>query len=278
MKNVVFFLIPMLFVSCNKDGNKTPCESKSALTLCVYSQRTWECMNMPRPAGSYNYPICPEMEEWKDLKTSDERLEACQVPPCVLEKMSTQAVVQAIWEWPSGFGEFLHRDLYLADLESREKLHNAYIELQKRKDAGTALFERLILVDPLAPQTVFPLSQALEVLTSKTIYLSQLSNNQKRVIIEVALKNDDLRQEYSPPFSKSYRSTTSLLMGRTLVSIGYAPFVQAIKENEELKYFVEGWRPHPYNGTITTYTYSDYYYGNIPQQITLFARQFLHKQ
>jgi len=53
---------------------------------------------MERPSDSYNYPVYPGMKEWGNFKTNKEMLEACQVPAKTLKKMSTQAVIQALWE------------------------------------------------------------------------------------------------------------------------------------------------------------------------------------
>ena len=58
-------------------------------------------MGMDRPADSYNYPAYPGMDEWATFKTSDEMTAIQQVPDCLLSKMSTQAVIQAIWELPT---------------------------------------------------------------------------------------------------------------------------------------------------------------------------------
>jgi len=64
-----FFLILAFFVACSggADVQDPPCDFINASSLCEWSQPTWECMNMSRPDDSYNYPLCPDMEEWKSL-------------------------------------------------------------------------------------------------------------------------------------------------------------------------------------------------------------------
>jgi hypothetical protein len=97
---------------------------------------------MPRPDDSYNYPVYPGMPEWSEFKTTEEMVAAIQVPENILKKMSTQAVIQAIWEYPLWF-DVLCRLQYQLDFDGEFSNNNAYKELIKRADAGTSLLERL---------------------------------------------------------------------------------------------------------------------------------------
>jgi hypothetical protein len=194
-----------------------------------------ESMNMARPADSWNYPVYPGMAEWSQFKTVQEMIDACQVPEKILKNMSTQAVIQAIWEYPFLI-EPLHRFTYQADFDGTFLTNNAYKELTKRADAGKSLLNRLVLVKHFIPEAI-DMPYALELLSSQTVFLSQLNDKEKKTIIEISLKNDSLRQ-HEAEFSNILRGVTSLLMGRTMLNAGYLPFIEEADNNEQLETFL----------------------------------------
>jgi hypothetical protein len=191
-----------------------------------------ESMNMARPADSYNYPVYPGTSEWGKFQTGEEMRNACQVPVDLLKKMSTQAVIQAIWEYPLLL-EILHREEYNLDFESISVYNNAYKELCERTDAGNAILQRSLLINPLES---LGLSNILEILMSQQPLLSMLDEQAKKTLVEHTLKNDELRQRFG---KKMYRATSWLLIARTMVNAGYIPFVEKVNRDEEMKSFIE---------------------------------------
>jgi hypothetical protein len=220
------------------------------------------CMNMPRPTDSYNYPIYPGTKEWADLKTGQEMLDACQIPVTILKKMTTQAVIQAIWEHPLLL-EVLNRYQYQMDFESIFFQNNAYKELSERTDAGVSLLNRLELCDYLIPNAEKE-PKVLEILMSQTLFLSQLNQDELKTLIEITLKNDELRQEDASLTNDSFRATAWLLIGRILFVAGYEPIIAEMENNEQIRLFL--WSD--------TYCYLDAVYGNIPQIIIDYARNY----
>jgi hypothetical protein len=175
------------------------------------------------------------MPEWSQFKTVQEMIDACQIPEKRLKKMSTQAVIQAIWEYPF-FINALHRATYQRDFESTFLTNNAYKALTKRADAGKSLLKRLELVKLIPePEARYMLS-ALELLMSQTVFLSQLNDKEKKTIIEITLKNDSVRQQVTTV--NIFRGVTVLLMGKTMLNAGYLPFIEEMDNNEQLKTFL----------------------------------------
>jgi len=273
MKNVYIFICTIL-VACNSND-----EQKTDSQYETFIQPRLECMNMPRPSDSYNYPIYPGTKEWATLTTGQQMLDACQVPTNILKNMSTQAVIQAIWEHPLLFEVFTLGYGYQAVFESMFSQNNAYMELSKRQDAGVALLARLNMVNPLT-QDVIPEFRALELLISQTPFPVQLNNDQKKEVIDITFKNDNLLQNDAElPDSSlnktTYRAISWLLIGRTLVAADYTPFVTAVNENNQLKYFLDGWTPQQNDIGHTGYIYMEEVYGDIPQSIISFGKDFL---
>jgi hypothetical protein len=266
-KYIIF--IYLIAVACNSINDQ---KEKSQYEALIFNKL--KCMNMPRPSDSYNYPIYPGTKEWENLSTSEEMSNACQIPTNILENMSTQAVIQAIWEYPLLFLVF-QRYVLQTDFEALFSQNNAYIELSKRKDAGIALFNRLVLADPLTKGATQE-SQVLELLISQTVFLSQLNNDQKKKIVEITLTNDNLRQNDVELVNSSGRATAWLLIGRTMIAADYAPFVKSVNENNQLKYFIDSKVPNPnVNFGYTGYVYMKEVYGDIPQLIINCGKDFL---
>ena len=279
MKNLYNIILSfMVLGACNiNDEQKTDSQYEA------FIQPRLECMNMPRPSDSYNYSVYPGTKEWAALKTGQQMLDACQIPTNILEKMSTQAVIQAIWEHPLLFEVFTTGFGYQAAFESMFFQNNAYIELVKRKDAGIALFDRLKLVNPVT-QDLLPESRALELLISQTPFLVQLTDNEKKEVIDITFKNDDLLQNNSELPDNSlnktdFRIISWLLIGRTLVVADYMPFITTVNESNQLKYFLDGWTPQQNGDTErTAYVYMESVYGDIPQGIISFGKDFLNEK
>jgi hypothetical protein len=256
-KHTVSVLIISLFASCEKrDGTDSDIYENLIRTKI-------EIMNMERPKDSYNYPVYPGMEEWAKLSTGEELTEACQIPENVLKTMSTQAVIQALWEHPL-LVEIFHRHQYQLDFESAFPQNNAYRELCTRNDVGISLLERMKAVNPLISVSGFEF-ELLEMLAVQDVFLSQLDVNGKVTLIETALEKDGLRQKNAGFADRPERAVTWLLLGKTILNAGYGPFVTEVNGHEALLLFL----------TSDSYVYLEQVYGNIPQIITEYAVEFI---
>jgi hypothetical protein len=224
-----------------------------------------EIMNMERPEDAYNYPVYPGTDAWAELHTGEEMLKACQVPEKVLKNMSTQGVIQALWEYPLLIDAF-HRHQYQLDFKSMFSQNNAYKALCKRKDAGTSLLERIMAVNPLyaEPQSRFKF-ELLEMLAAQDIFLSQLDRKSKVLLVKTVLEKDNCRQNANFDDRMEERVITWLLAGKVMLNANYAPFVSEVNGNEALALFF----------TSDSYTYMDFVYGNIPQIIAKHANRFI---
>ena len=239
MKNLsYFFVICFIFTSCNKGKEPIFQEEPCPYIEDERIQPLLDCMNMPRPEDSYCYP-CQEATSYREeccyCQAEDDAY--FQIPISILEKMSTQAVIQALWEHPK-FTYMIDWWSYQWALEKEFSNNNAYTELMKRPDAAVTLLERLVLVDCLRTKLV----SALEIIMAQPIFLSQLNDEDKRRIVEITLQKIDFYNDYFNCDDCVFCYTNFILLGRTMLSAGYAPFIEAVNDDEELKYFLEGWK------------------------------------
>ena len=262
MKKLSYLIIICLFaVACSsREAEQTPGQEEEQeenvqISLEVSIVPEWDGK---RPADSYNYPVVPGMDEWANFQTTEEMLDACQVPKDVLEQMSTQAVVQAILDIPflldlfAGWSYQFHFEIMFTDLV-HPKANNAYIELSKRNDAGKALLDRLLLTDPLPHRSLHFESQMVELLLSQTNFLSQVKEHADD-IVRLALRNDELRRKdkmWDTTDGKTLQRTASenitpMMIGRTMFIAEYAPFLEAANSNILIKIFIDGKYPRGY--------------------------------
>ena len=230
----------------------------------AYIQDLLECMNMPRPADSYNYPVYPCMEEWKSFRTGQEMEDACQVHVCALDKLSTQALIQAIWESPFIMTMYAHDDQRVVPL-SFLRNNNAGVELLKRSDAGKGLYERLIQMsvsrENIRSRAIFDF---LCIFISHEVFLSQLSTDEMKTLIITMLNNVWLQDDTD---FFLLRPSTAFLTARILLSANYAPFVDAVNNNDDLKSFLY---------SSSGYIHAVWGVGNdITQYIIEFGKQFI---
>ena len=191
--------------------------------------------NMSRPIDSYNYPTL----DWSTFHSAAERHAACQIPQNRLDNMSTQAVIQALWEYPFSPRSWLFgRYEFQFDFDTW-LIVNAYIELTKRADAGVALLERIRCTPPVSG--IKDNSELFELIISKQVFLSQLSDKEKKQAIIITWMNNEIRQEaqWKGYRDNSYRAITWLLIARILVAVDYAPFMEEKEQNNALRLFLD---------------------------------------
>lgn len=237
------FLICLLVVSCSHNKEvEVDCDcncNKDAKANALYEELIKDkltCMNMPRPECSYNYPVLPGMDAWAKFTTTQAMIDACQVPEAVLKCQSTQALMEALWEYPFFFEITFRHNHYQQDFETNYLTNKAYNVFINRKDAAQSIFTRLLLVDPLGMAKIG--GYGLELFMSQPLFLQQLSKDDKRKLVTLCFKNDSLRFIDDGSISYARREITWMLIGRTLVTANYKPFVDLVNSNSQLKQFL----------------------------------------
>ena len=104
------------------------------LVACILNAQTATDKKM-----TWDYPLKPGMEEWNQLRTEQERINAVQVPEDILEKLTSEEVVRLIITFPL-FGDFrafstLQNDGFSVML----RRFNIFGHLLSLKDVGKSL-------------------------------------------------------------------------------------------------------------------------------------------
>lgn len=221
LKLSLFVCILLSCFSCSKDSD----EWDEDLT---YFERATKCMNMPRPADSYDYPVYPGMAEWALFTSTQEMIDACLISPEMLKNMSTQAVIQAIWEYPFFWEILIRPDHSQMDFETVISQTNAYLELVTRSDAGECLLERYEYLLAVPYSAILPMS--FEILFSQSVFLSQLNMQEKKYIVKEAFEKDRQRQNNKYFANDVSREISWLFIGRAMQSANYEQFMEEVKK------------------------------------------------
>jgi hypothetical protein len=271
IKCILFISIVFTLFTCNEQNEKADMqeenqdsqELRDAYAL-IRDSAILKCINMPLPDDTYDYPVLPGTQKWESFTTGEQMVEALQIPATVTKKLSTQALIQTIWEYPLLLDVF-HRNQYQMDFESIFLKNNAYLELSKRTDAGAAILQRIVVVDPLVPEARF-LPRILELLIAQPIFLSQLNSDEKKLLIQTLLEKEKLRADNPELANGSIGyEVVWLSVGRTLFEANYQPFVEAVNGSETLKLFLQD----------KTYVYIKEVYLDITQRISVYAKEYL---
>ena len=225
-------LFSLLSLSCDRDD----------FPYDIYTMPDYipilESMNMPRPRGSYNYPIIPDMESWKEFQSRQEMEDACQVPFKILKKQSTQAVIQALWEYPLVY-DFFAWNSYQKGYEFVYSPLNAYQELLKRSDAAACFLDRYMLVSEM--QKGYAVAHhILEMHLAQEHFINQLSSDDRRKVVDRCLKIMRLRRMNPDYYDFPIELNISYyLIGRIMKYDNYSPFFDIISVHPEWTVFFD---------------------------------------
>lgn len=107
----------------------TSMASMQTISMDTLSMDTKYAITVP-----YEYPIVPGMDEWADFKTLDEMIAACQIPDKVLSRMSTDALVETVVNYPLAINMFAYSN-YQSGFDSVMNYCNGFQELYNRTDS-----------------------------------------------------------------------------------------------------------------------------------------------
>jgi hypothetical protein len=96
---------------------------------------------------SWDFPIKPGSEEWRQLETYEDKLNSYNIPQEILKIISTEKLVQACLNYPQFGLIFTRNDLQRGYDHIRAKF-NGFRELEERDDAGEVLLNIYKKYDP----------------------------------------------------------------------------------------------------------------------------------
>ena len=90
----------------------------------------------------YEYPVSPGDPEWYNFTNNDDMVAACQIPDTILCKMTTEALLESVLNYPMQIDIFMHGSLNKGLLAVSEYF-NGLAELLNRRDLQNVLETKL---------------------------------------------------------------------------------------------------------------------------------------
>jgi hypothetical protein len=169
---------------------------------------------------SYTYSV-----DYRSLPPS-QRKAALQIPNETINKMTTKAIVQAVFDYP------MIIDIFLANDFTRGFIgvfgdNNAYLELLRRDETSKFLLERLLATADNIEITLS--SYILEYVMTLPKYLSSYNADEMKILAEAIFIKHKIEQ------NSEINYISVVAIGKTMLAANYTPFVNTVKENPSLQ-------------------------------------------
>ncbi|MGI4872705.1 MAG: hypothetical protein ACRYFX_16210 [Janthinobacterium lividum] len=220
---LAFFFSLLLVTACKKENSNTASPATD-------------------DADAYVFPIVPGTPAWAALTSGAAMIQACQVPPAVLQQMSTPGLVTTCLNYP-----LLNNMLAFIPLQrgARAQLanFNGFAELQQRPDAAQVLVTRYqqqctVCVPPPADWGGYSLHYShFEMVLAQDEFLTQLSSAQRHELVRLTLTKYAEKQREIANYATFGLKTTAFLLARIMRADSYAPFLAAVGTSAPLATF-----------------------------------------
>lgn len=176
----------------------------------------------------YEYPVKPGMEEWKQFHSGKQRATACQIPPDILQNLTTKALVQTCLNYPL-FMEVIMANNLQDGFNRLSNDFNGFQELLSRKDAGRYLLQvyqkmNLKKIDtswsPVKKGDISFKYTYIELLLAQPQILNNLSIEDKDLLKREAVIKFENKNKMKNIFGMFGLNTSALILGRIIRTEG----------------------------------------------------------
>lgn len=105
------------------------------ISICFFPIYGQQSINVP-----YDFPIKPGTEKWKEFKTGEEMVAACEIPINILQNMSTEALAETCLNYPLALDYSAFNDERVG-IKHIINNFNGLQELSKRADGALELIK-----------------------------------------------------------------------------------------------------------------------------------------
>lgn len=163
-------------------------------TLSVYASTESEKDTISTESSSpFSYNITPDNDEWVNFESRDEMIKACFIPTEIASKMTTEELIEVIYEYPM-LNDIMYYNNANDGLEVLKKECNAYYELLTRKNSGEKLIE-FVETKNLSKEAKSLRDQSIKVLLSDK---NMIFSDEKQVEAEKILSTSKGIYVYTP--------------------------------------------------------------------------------
>jgi len=175
---------------------------------------------------TWDYPVKPGAEEWRQFKSMKEMYQACQIPDNIMKQLDTESLVNICLNFPAPPVFLLYNTPQQAFMEYYNNF-NGIQELFVRKDAGHYLLNKyakmsLSEFNPLCPlhkQGQFTAHyKFVEAILSQPQVIASLDAEERKVLLREALSKIDEKISKKDLFSGFSLEINLWVIGQVLYS------------------------------------------------------------
>ena len=175
----------------------------------------------------YEYPILPGTSEWAELESFPEMIEACQIPENILNKMSTEALVETVLNYPllGLYPVYKAQEIYSVYSD----IFNGVEEMENRDDAGKVLLDKYSAetesgVTTFSNEISVDKSSFCEIFLSQSVFTEDLDDEELLQLDELLNKKMEQTQTL-PLYYRMKGDISTLSLDSDLQNIYYDPTV-----------------------------------------------------
>jgi len=195
----------------------------------------------------FDFPIKPGTKEWAKLNTYEERIEAYNIPNNLLQSMNTEDLVQTCLNYPE-FRLIMTRNSLQQGYDYLKSIFNGFVELEKRKDAGTELLKAY---NKLNPSDIMkfdtPVKRGgfafqftyIEIILSQKAVLLNLSKEEKVELVRKSVSDYEIKEKMPDNYSTFGLITPALVLGRLLDTDNFQEFSTKKTKDKNIQSFVD---------------------------------------
>jgi hypothetical protein len=167
------------------------------------------------------------------------------IPDSIVVKMSANGLIKSIFNHPY-FNHLGNRNSFNSGLATFREI-NAYTELIKRDDAGTACINFYKYYNPYLTNCKIYFNEKViiesfnyyQLLCAQEDILSKLSHEQKKEFMKIILGKYNLTFKYPHANINDYEVPLRILflINKLMISANYKPYINAISKNQDLNNF-----------------------------------------
>ena len=202
-------------------------------------------------SDAYEFPIKPGTEEWKNLHSYGEKLDALQIPDSILSKISTKGLIITCLNYPA-LGNMLAYNNMMDGFERVVSSFNGFQELLTRDDLEDTLIDYYEAMYPDKFDETYKDRKkyegifhyvGIEMLLSNYNILNSITEEKRIHLIRITIEKLKIKKENPENFGNLTKLSACIVIARTMSTLNIPAFNDKVQQNEELNKLIISGRP-----------------------------------
>jgi hypothetical protein len=203
------------------------------------------------PYETYEFPVKPGMEEWKNLSNNEERINVLQIPDSILCKISTKGLIVTCLNYPGLINTLACNNMF-DGFEKVVSSFNGFQELLSREDLGEILIDHYQNMHPEKFDETYKDQEkyegvfqyfGIEMLLCNYDILESLSEERRIQLIKILIEKLKMKEENPQNFGNLTKHSACLVIARTMSTLNIPSFNDKIQQNKKLSRLINTGRP-----------------------------------